>query len=148
MRRFCALFCVIFLLSGVAQAHNSKAESVSVVLKALDEVYSLSGQHETTEADDRFDKQFIPYLHSIRKPYELEELAATCFVLSFPGKAGDDYIDAYLDRCFSLSLIELSNKHGNAARQALRNLKDILPPLDGGAALDYEAAVKHQGGLQ
>jgi hypothetical protein len=121
----------------------TKAESVAVVLQALNKVYSLSGRPQTIKEVKRFDKEFEPFLRAIKNPDDLALLAVVCSNLVYYGNAGDDYIDAYFERCFSWSLARLGELKGNSAREALKSIKYKMQ-LDGAASFDYKAALEHQ----
>ena len=113
------------------------------MLKALDKVYKLSGRRENIAEDKHFDGEFVPYLKTIKNPDDLAQLSVACFNLSYPGNAGDDYIDAYFDRCFTLTIFRLGEIKGRAGQNALKSIKDRIQ-LDGAASLDYKTALELQ----
>lgn len=154
-----ALFILSLLLffATPTLAETTKREAVAVALKALNEVYVLSGKYGPDikyDADapngaktfERFDKHFDAYLDKISDPFALKEISILCNAVTIPFEAGDGNVDEYFDRCLYAAMWRLAKIKGNEAREHLIDIARYIQ-LDGHLGEEFGDAITKQNKL-
>lgn len=139
MRVITLIFMVLLGSSACAQAQDklavvSKATAFQQRLLAVVQATEKAHRQSMSVDYGALTRQIRSLLKAERDEAVIQRIAMDCFVASFPGRAGEEGVDAPYQACWDVALAKLGRMNTQAALNSLVEIRAFLR-LDGGESL-------------